>query len=83
MSYLLDVVEILRQMGEKLQVVSPFFRVHEGIAGATTQIGGTQYLNYANYNYLGLAGDPFVSARAKEAIDRYEIDPDALMPTTV
>ncbi|MFL9992612.1 aminotransferase class I/II-fold pyridoxal phosphate-dependent enzyme [Paraburkholderia sediminicola] len=64
-------VEILRQMGEKLQVQSPFFRVHEGIAGATTQIGGTQYLNYANYNYLGLAGDPLVSARAKEAIDRY------------
>jgi 8-amino-7-oxononanoate synthase len=50
---------------------SPFFRVHEGIAGATTQIGGAQYLNYANYNYLGFAGDAIVSARAKEAIDRY------------
>jgi 8-amino-7-oxononanoate synthase len=64
-------VEILRQMSEKLQVESPFFRVHEGIAGATTQIGGAQYLNYANYNYLGFAGDAIVSARAKEAIDRY------------
>jgi 8-amino-7-oxononanoate synthase len=64
-------VEILRQMGEKLHVQSPFFRVHEGIAGATTQIGGAQYLNYANYNYLGLAGDPRVSERAKQAIDRY------------
>lgn len=64
-------VEILRQMGEKLQVQSPFFRVHEGMAGATTRIGGAEYLNYANYNYLGLAGDPLVSGRAKEAIDRY------------
>jgi 8-amino-7-oxononanoate synthase len=64
-------VEIIRQMGEKLGVQSPFFRVHEGIAGATTQIDGTQYVNFANYNYLGLAGDADVSARAKEAIDRY------------
>jgi 8-amino-7-oxononanoate synthase len=64
-------VEILRQMSERLRVESPFFRVHEGIAGATTQIGGAQYLNYANYNYLGFAGDAIVSARAKEAIDRY------------
>ncbi|MGF6641458.1 aminotransferase class I/II-fold pyridoxal phosphate-dependent enzyme [Paraburkholderia sp. MM6662-R1] len=64
-------VEILRQMGDKLQVRSPFFRVHEGVAGATTRIGGAEYLNYANYNYLGLAGDPHVCARSKEAIDRY------------
>jgi 8-amino-7-oxononanoate synthase len=64
-------VEILRQMGDKLQVRSPFFRVHDGVAGATTRIGGDEYLNYANYNYLGLAGDPHVCARAKEAIDRY------------
>ncbi|MGF6261508.1 8-amino-7-oxononanoate synthase [Paraburkholderia youngii] len=64
-------VEILRQMGDKLQVQSPFFRVHEGVAGATTRIGGAEYLNYANYNYLGLAGDPHVVARSKEAIDRY------------
>ncbi|CAJ2803960.1 glycine C-acetyltransferase [Burkholderia pseudomallei] len=64
-------VRIMREMGEKLRVDSPFFRVHDGVAGATTQIGGREYLNYANYNYLGLAGDPAVSARAKDAIDRY------------
>jgi 8-amino-7-oxononanoate synthase len=64
-------VSIMREMGEKLRVDSPFFRVHEGVAGATTHIGGREYVNFANYNYLGLAGDPVVSARAKEAIDRY------------
>ncbi|RQU90751.1 aminotransferase class I/II-fold pyridoxal phosphate-dependent enzyme [Burkholderia cenocepacia] len=64
-------VRIMREMGEKLRVESPFFRVHDGVAGATTQIGGREYLNFANYNYLGLAGDPAVSARAKAAIDRY------------
>ena len=64
-------VEILRQIGDKLRVESPFFRVHEGIAGATTVIGGAPYVNFANYNYLGLAGDPDVCAQAKAAIDRY------------
>ncbi|MGS0896242.1 aminotransferase class I/II-fold pyridoxal phosphate-dependent enzyme [Burkholderia stagnalis] len=64
-------VRIMREMGEKLRVDSPFFRVHEGVAGATTRIGGREYLNFANYNYLGFAGDPAVSARAKAAIDRY------------
>ena len=64
-------VKIMREMGEKLRVDSPFFRVHEGVAGATTRIDGREYVNFANYNYLGLAGDPLVSARAKEAIDRY------------
>jgi 8-amino-7-oxononanoate synthase len=64
-------VSIMREMGEKLRVDSPFFRVHDGVAGATTHIGGREYVNFANYNYLGLAGDPVVSARAKGAIDRY------------
>lgn len=64
-------VRIMREMGETLRVASPFFRVHEGTAGATTQIGGREYVNFANYNYLGLADDPVVAARAKAAIDRY------------
>jgi 8-amino-7-oxononanoate synthase len=64
-------VRLMREMGETLRVESPFFRVHDGIAGATTQIGGREYVNFANYSYLGLAGDPVVAARAKAAIDRY------------
>jgi 8-amino-7-oxononanoate synthase len=64
-------IKIIFEGGHKLGLSSPFFHVHEGIAGATTQIGGRTLINYGNYNYLGLAGDPLVSARAKEAIDRY------------
>jgi 8-amino-7-oxononanoate synthase len=64
-------VSLMRQMGDTLRVTSPFFRVHEGAAGATTTIGGREYINFANYNYLGLAADPFVMAQAKDAIDRY------------
>jgi 8-amino-7-oxononanoate synthase len=50
---------------------NPFFRPHQGVAGAVTTIEGRSYLNYASYNYLELSGDPEVSGAAKEAIDRY------------
>jgi 7-keto-8-aminopelargonate synthetase-like enzyme len=64
-------VSIIREMSERLHIASPFFRVHEGVAGATTQISGQTYINFANYNYLGLSGDSAVSASAKAAIDQY------------
>ncbi len=50
---------------------NPYFRPHEGVAGATTVIGGRAFDNYSSYNYLGLVGHPDVSAAAKAAIDRY------------
>lgn len=64
-------VSIIREVSERMGIASPFFRVHEGVAGATTQINGQSYINFANYNYLGLAGDPVVSESAKAAIDQY------------
>lgn len=48
----------------------PFFRVHDGIAGATTRVDGRELLSFGGYNYLGLAGHPTVIAAAHEAIDR-------------
>ncbi|WP_322013573.1 aminotransferase class I/II-fold pyridoxal phosphate-dependent enzyme [Paraburkholderia sp. J12] len=70
-------VSLMRQMGDTLRVQSPFFRVHEGAAGATTTIGGREYINFANYNYLGLSSDALVTARAKDAIDRYGMSASA------
>jgi 8-amino-7-oxononanoate synthase len=43
----------------------------EGINAATARIGGREVRNFSSYNYLGLSGDPDVSAAAKAAIDRY------------
>jgi 8-amino-7-oxononanoate synthase len=63
--------KIMDEVGAKLGVASPYFRVHEGIAGATTRIGGRTYINYSSYNYLGLGGDSLIAQRAKEAIDLY------------
>jgi 8-amino-7-oxononanoate synthase len=50
---------------------NPYFQINESIARGTTIIAGRQYVNFANYNYLGLSGEPAVSQAAKDAVDRY------------
>lgn len=62
---------IPKAASERLGLTNPFFRVHDGVAGATTQIQGREYINFSNYSYLGLAGHPAVNQAAKEAVDRY------------
>lgn len=64
-------LRIINDGGARLGISNPFFKVHDGIAGATTSIGGQEYINYASYNYLGLSGDARVSNAAKEAIGQY------------
>lgn len=64
-------IRIINEGAARLNIDSPFFKLHEGIAGATTQIGGREYINYASYNYLGLSGHPEVNNAAKNAIDQY------------
>lgn len=62
---------------ERFGVQSPFFRVHEAVAGATTTIGARQYLNFSSYNYLGLNGHPRVNQAAQRAVERYGTSPSA------
>jgi 8-amino-7-oxononanoate synthase len=61
----------VRSAGKILEIDNPFFRAHDGIAGAETSVDGRRLLNLVSYNYLGLNGDPRVVAAAKAAIDRY------------
>ena len=62
---------MVRRAGDALGIRNPYFRPHEGIAGAITTIDGKSYDNFVSYNYLGLNGDPRVSQAAKDAVDRY------------
>lgn len=64
-------IRIINDGAERLGVSSPFFKVHDGQVGATTQINGREMINFGSYNYLGLSGDPAVSDAAKRAIDVY------------
>lgn len=56
---------------ERHGLENPYFRVHDGSTGSTAVIDGREVLNFANYNYLGLSGDPRVNAAAEAAIRRY------------
>ncbi|WP_135467599.1 aminotransferase class I/II-fold pyridoxal phosphate-dependent enzyme [Crenalkalicoccus roseus] len=70
-------IAMMREAGAALGLESPYFRPHEGIAGARSVIGGRECLNFASYNYLGLNGDPRVAAAAKAAIDRHGVSASA------
>lgn len=61
------------EMGEKLWVDLLFFCVYDGVVGVIMQIGGCEYLNFVNYNYLGLVGDLVVFVCVKVVIDCYGI----------
>ncbi len=52
-------------------LANPYFSVHEGLTRDTTTVNGRQLISFASYNYLGMSGDPEVSAAAKKAIDQY------------
>lgn len=64
-------VAIPQAAARKLGIENPYFKTHDGVADATTMIGGKSYINFSSYNYLGLSGDTRVNQAAKDAIDRY------------
>lgn len=64
-------LRIINEGAARLGVKSPFFKMHDGRTAALTSIGGKSYVNFANYNYLGMADDPVVTGAAKAAIDTY------------
>src|SRR6202035_1194247 len=51
-------IRMIREAADFLGISDPFFRVHEGIAGAETVIVGRSFVNFASYNYMGLNGHP-------------------------
>jgi len=60
-----------RAAAEMIGLDNPFFRPHDGVAGATTTMDGTQADNFASYNYLGLNGHPEVNAAVTRAVAQY------------
>ncbi len=52
-------------------VPNPYFTVHESVVRDTTVIDGREMISFASYNYLGMSGEPRVSAAATDAIARF------------
>ena len=50
---------------------NPYFNAHESVTNDRTQVDGRELINFSSYNYLGMSGDPAVSAAAKQAIDTF------------
>ena len=70
-------VQAQRKIGEAIGVANPFYRSHDLAAGATTQMGGRTFANFASYDYLGTNTDLKVLERAKAAIERFGISASA------
>jgi 8-amino-7-oxononanoate synthase len=65
------------RLAETAGVEIPYFRMHEGRAGAQTRIGNRDLLNFSSYDYLGFNNEPEVAAAAKHAIDHYGVSASA------
>jgi 8-amino-7-oxononanoate synthase len=75
-------IRIINDGAARLGIGNPFFKLHEGTAGAATRINGKDYINFASYNYLDLCGYQPVSDAAKDAIDRYGTSVSASRPVS-
>jgi 8-amino-7-oxononanoate synthase len=75
-------IRLMEAAADYLDIADPFFRVHEGVAGAETEIGDQRYINFASYNYLGLNGDRRIAAAAIAAIERYGTSVSASRPVS-
>lgn len=72
--------QLQRDIGARLGLDNPYFRMHEGRSGARAEIAGRTFLNFSSYDYLGLNGHPEIIEAAKDAVDRYGISASGSRP---
>ena len=60
-----------KQILESTGLPNPYFNAHEGVTRDTAVIDGQELISFSTYNYIGMSGDPQVSAAAKAAIDGF------------
>jgi 8-amino-7-oxononanoate synthase len=70
-------LRVQRRLAEQAGLEIPYFRMHEGRAGARTRIGDRNVLNFSCYDYLGFNNELEVIETAKNAVDRYGISASA------
>ena len=50
---------------------NPFFETHQATSRNTTELDGSELINYSGNNYLGVSGDPEITEVAVEAVRKY------------
>ncbi len=68
---------LVREGMSALGIETPYFRTHEGRAGAHSLIGNRDVINFGSYDYLGLNGDRRLHNAAAGAMARYGISASA------
>src|SRR5262249_29554588 len=68
-----ELVQLRRNLNliDDAGLLNPFFRPHARLTNDTALVDGRELINFASFNYIGMAGDPAVSDAAKRAIDHY------------
>jgi 8-amino-7-oxononanoate synthase len=64
-------IQIIHSGAKRMGLTNPFFKQHDGLASAHTQIAGRDLINFSSYNYLNLSGDPRINDAAVAAIEKY------------
>lgn len=64
-------IQIIHSGAQRMGLVNPFFKQHDGLASAHTQIAGQDLINFSSYNYLNFSGDARINAAAVAAINKY------------
>ena len=64
-------IKIIHSGAQRMGLINPFFKQHDGLASAHTQIAGRDLINFASYNYLNFSGDTRINAAAVAAIEKY------------
>ena len=64
-------LQIRRMVGEKMDLMCPFFVCHETKAKGRTRINGEDFLNFSTYDYIGLNGHPEVNGAAIKAMEEF------------
>ncbi|MBN9449573.1 MULTISPECIES: aminotransferase class I/II-fold pyridoxal phosphate-dependent enzyme [unclassified Bosea (in: a-proteobacteria)] len=60
-----------RSFADFAKLESPYYRLHEARAGATSVVEGRQVTNFASYDYLGLNGHPEIADAIAKAVAEY------------
>jgi 8-amino-7-oxononanoate synthase len=70
-------LHLFKSVAEHTDIENPYFKTHQGIAGATTVVDNRQLINFSTYNYLGLNGHRRIVEAAKAALEQYGVSASA------